>query len=242
MAKSTRQQREQETRRALDLSQLIELLMETAAGCVSDQRLTEAERELWIRQGQIFSSSVAELVKELEDHEHAHVRDYRLNKLFEALGSAASMLRLEIDTLQGACLAGREIDLARLQSAFEMLRKLLPTSVTETAPVASDDDDGSARRALLEIIENYAAANEAAATSAMEREEAVQAADAMAEPPPPPPVEPPPPKGGAKVVRLRQEPPAKQPTAHELWCRDYYGGGADRPLPPPGSRGSPRDW
>jgi hypothetical protein len=91
-----------------------------------------------------------------------------------------SMLRLEIDTLQGACLAGQAIDLARLQAAFAMLQKLLPTSVTETPPVAADDDDGSARRELLAVIEGYAAANEAAAAEALAREEACMADEAMA--------------------------------------------------------------
>jgi hypothetical protein len=153
-----------------------------------------------------------------------------------------AMLRLEIDTLQGECLAGHEIDLARLKSAFEMLRQLLPAAA-EPAPVASDDDGGDAQRALLEIIQNYDDANEAEAALAMEREEAVQAADAMAEPPPPPPLPPSPkpsPKTAAEVVPLRP----KAQSAHEAWVASTHSpyGGRDTALPPPGSRFSPRDY
>jgi DNA-directed RNA polymerase specialized sigma54-like protein len=41
----------------------------------------------------------------------------------------ASVLRLEIDALQGQRLAGQPVDLARLSTAFAMLQNLLPQSV-----------------------------------------------------------------------------------------------------------------
>jgi hypothetical protein len=44
-----------------------------------------------------------------------------------------ALLRLSLDSLQGAALAGREVDLSRLQSCFAMLQKLLPQSVAAGA-------------------------------------------------------------------------------------------------------------
>lgn len=74
------------TRRSL--RQLTDLLAGAAADGASNARLTDDERNQLIRQGAIFSSSVAELIKILEDHQHEHVREHRLYKLFEAVGSA----------------------------------------------------------------------------------------------------------------------------------------------------------
>jgi DNA-directed RNA polymerase specialized sigma54-like protein len=63
-----------------------------------------------------------------------------------------ALLRLSLDSLQGAALAGREVDLSRLQSCFAMLQKLLPQSVA--APQLREDF--SARRKLTELINNIA--------------------------------------------------------------------------------------
>jgi hypothetical protein len=101
VAKGTRQQlqrREQETRH--DLSQLTDCLKETAAACASDERLAKGERDLWIKQGNIFSSSVAELEAILTDHQYEHVREHRLYKLFEALGSACFIAKRVVDPIE----------------------------------------------------------------------------------------------------------------------------------------------
>jgi hypothetical protein len=46
----------------------------------------------------------------------------------------ASLLRLEVDTLQGKVLAGDTVDLGRLGVAFGMLTKLLPPAALEAEP------------------------------------------------------------------------------------------------------------
>lgn len=77
---------EQETRR--DLDQLTDLLAKAARDAASDNRLTEDDRQFLRRQGDIFSTAVSKLIELLaKDQQHAHVREYRLRKLFEALGS-----------------------------------------------------------------------------------------------------------------------------------------------------------
>lgn len=101
MAKSARHQlprREEETRR--DLSHLIELLKKTAADCASYEGLTKKERARWIRQGESFSSSVAELEMILTDRHPVRVREYRLYKLFEVLGSAC-FIAARVEDLTG---------------------------------------------------------------------------------------------------------------------------------------------
>jgi hypothetical protein len=64
----------------------------------------------------------------------------------------ASVLRLEIDALQGQRLAGQAIDLARLSTAFLMLQKLLPQSVA--APQLRESHH--ARDRLLQIVNDIA--------------------------------------------------------------------------------------
>jgi hypothetical protein len=86
------QRTEEETRR--DLGQFIDLVTKTAAASTSCEKLTKDEREWLIRQRNIFSSSVAELTAILADHHHEHVREHRLYKLFEALGSACVLAHL----------------------------------------------------------------------------------------------------------------------------------------------------
>lgn len=63
-----------------------------------------------------------------------------------------SLLRLTLDGLQGAALAGREIDLGKLQSCYAMLQKLLPQAIA--APVVHESS--AARRRLAELIDAIA--------------------------------------------------------------------------------------
>jgi hypothetical protein len=65
----------------------------------------------------------------------------------------ASLLRLSLDALQGAALAGREIDLGKLQSCYGMLAKLLPRAV-EAPPQLRESH--AARHRLAELIDNIA--------------------------------------------------------------------------------------
>ncbi len=131
MAKSARQQlarREQETQR--DLSQLIDLLAGTVTGCVSDKRLTKNERDRWIRQGKIFSSSVAELITILADHQHEHAREHRLYKLFEALGSACFIAKRVKDPIGNRLRTGRATDAKKLLS-----QRMDEIIIAEAAPI-----------------------------------------------------------------------------------------------------------
>jgi hypothetical protein len=97
-----------------------------------------------------------------------------------------ALLRLTLDGLQGQALAGQEIDLGRLQSAFGMLQKLLPAAAAP-APVAPDTEGHAVRARFAELIEGYVTANEATEAAALEREEAIMAAEAAGLPPPSPP-------------------------------------------------------
>jgi hypothetical protein len=81
----------EEERRRLELDQLVQLLTETAIDAATDQKVkfTDEKRAQLRRQSDILSGAVGELVKVLTDHPRALVREYRLTKLFEALGSSA---------------------------------------------------------------------------------------------------------------------------------------------------------
>jgi hypothetical protein len=62
-----------------------------------------------------------------------------------------SLLRLEVDGLQGAVLAGEQVDLARLSTALAMLQKLLPTQLAPAA-AAERDDFAGAREELRQLF------------------------------------------------------------------------------------------
>jgi hypothetical protein len=64
-----------------------------------------------------------------------------------------ALLRLQLDALQGAALAGREIDLGKLQSCYAMLSKLL--QAVEAAPPAVRESN-AARIRLARLIEAQA--------------------------------------------------------------------------------------
>jgi hypothetical protein len=79
--------RKSEIRRGLN--QLVQTLTRAAGSAAADQKakFTDTERELLRRHSDILPGAVAELTKILTDHPLEHVREYRLAKLFEALGS-----------------------------------------------------------------------------------------------------------------------------------------------------------
>jgi hypothetical protein len=65
-----------------------------------------------------------------------------------------SMLRLEVDGLQGSVLAGEQVDLDRLSTALAMLQKLLPAqALVAPTPPAETRFGPSARARLRELIE-----------------------------------------------------------------------------------------
>ena len=107
-----------------------------------------------------------------------------------------SLLRLEVDGLQGQVLAGQQVDLGRLTSALTMLRQLLPTQALVASPSLPETSTrrlGSDHRAKLRaLIEQTVFAPErveaAALADAQAREERV-AADEAAGVAPVPPVE-----------------------------------------------------
>ena len=60
-----------------------------------------------------------------------------------------SLLRLEVDTMQGKVLAGETVDLTRLVAAHGMLAKLLPErALVAPAPAAANHDFASAKEEL----------------------------------------------------------------------------------------------
>jgi hypothetical protein len=78
-----------------------------------------------------------------------------------------ALLRLQVDHLQSVALAGREVDLSKLQACHAMLTKLLPKAVEAPAAVRSPADD--ARERLAAIYDNIAAAREVAESESDER-------------------------------------------------------------------------
>jgi hypothetical protein len=65
-----------------------------------------------------------------------------------------ALLRLEIDSLQGAALSGETVDLQRLAAAHGMLQKMLPErALVASAPPAEPRFGPTARQRLRELIE-----------------------------------------------------------------------------------------
>jgi hypothetical protein len=79
-----------------------------------------------------------------------------------------ALLRLSLDALQGAALAGREVDLGKLQTCYAMLQKLLPQSVA--APLLREDH--TARRRLAALWDSIAEVQD------LDRDEKVTALEA----------------------------------------------------------------
>jgi hypothetical protein len=150
-----------------------------------------------------------------------------------------SLLRLEVDTLQGKVLAGEQVDLMRLSAALTMLHKLLPPAELKTE--SSKPDFSGAREELERFLQNRFEAIEYGYARESEIEAEVQAdfyRDAM-RPPAPARIGPPAP---ARVVYVdhavindRDEPvsppalaavPAtrKAPSSDAEWARWYQSG------------------
>jgi hypothetical protein len=89
-----------------------------------------------------------------------------------------SLLRLSLDSLQGAALAGREVDLSRLQSCYGMLAKLLPAAV-EAPPQLREDH--SVRAKVAALLNGYETARRFEEAESDERLFEALAADALAE-------------------------------------------------------------
>jgi hypothetical protein len=67
-----------------------------------------------------------------------------------------ALLRLSVTDLQGAALAGQDIDLDRLSEALSLLLKLLPEAALQAQPVAppSDGDDGDTLEEFERLLTN----------------------------------------------------------------------------------------
>ena len=136
-----------------------------------------------------------------------------------------SLLRLEVDTMQGQVLAGQVVDLTRLVAAHGMLQKLLPErALVAPAPAVEDRGSPTARERLRQLIENVFAAKDAELAESCQREEAVMAAEAMSASPPPPEPPPEPPEEKAPsdervvpFVAVRHGPPPGDDESSEGW-------------------------
>jgi LPS O-antigen subunit length determinant protein (WzzB/FepE family) len=143
-AEDERQRLELEARGGLD--QLVQLLTKAAHSAAADQKteFTDTERERLCRQSDILSGAVAELIKILTDHPYAHIREYRLANLFEALGSTAFLAPLVVenptfDRLRAAPATERRLEMVQKSTVvsiiceeFDTLRKQQPD--TEWGP------------------------------------------------------------------------------------------------------------
>ena len=98
-----------------------------------------------------------------------------------------SLLRLEVDTLQGQVLAGEQVDLARLVTAHGMLQKMLPErALVAPAPAAATHDFSGAREELARFLAQRAERIEARELKESERLRAEVARSCRSTPPEPP--------------------------------------------------------
>jgi hypothetical protein len=71
-----------------------------------------------------------------------------------------SLLKLEVDTLQGRVFAGEDVDLDRLSTSLGMLTKLLPEQSLQAAPIAeqlTSAEEAAAQAELEKTIDCYVA-------------------------------------------------------------------------------------
>jgi hypothetical protein len=127
------------------LNKLVQTLMWAAGSAAADQKtkFTDTERERLRRHSDILPGAVAVLMDILTDHPQANVREYRLAKLFEALGSTTFIASHVIDnptlerlrtaaageknqalaqTTKVALIVGEELDRFRKQQSDEFRR------------------------------------------------------------------------------------------------------------------------
>ena len=130
-----------------------------------------------------------------------------------------ALLRLEIDSLQGAALFGEQIDLQRLAVAHGMLQKMLPEKSLVASPAAASETrfgaDHKAR--LRRLIETTLLAPVIEDPVEIERKRDILAREEMAAAIAagvPPPVAPPPPLRPDNVVPL--DPNNRRPPDHYL--------------------------
>jgi hypothetical protein len=64
-----------------------------------------------------------------------------------------SLLRLEVDTMQGAVLAGEKVDLQRLVAAHGLLRQMLPAQALVAPAAAADHDFSGAHAELARLLD-----------------------------------------------------------------------------------------
>jgi predicted component of type VI protein secretion system len=73
-----------------------------------------------------------------------------------------SLLRLEVDSLQGKVLAGETVDLQRLVTAHSLLRQMLPErALVAPAPAPDEVDDETARSKFADLVDGYVRARHA---------------------------------------------------------------------------------
>jgi hypothetical protein len=148
-----------------------------------------------------------------------------------------SMLRLEVDGLQGAVLAGGQVDLARLSTALGMLRQLLPEKSLVASPAAAPEtrlgpDHRARLRDLIErtvLREDPREAERMRDIQAREEMAAVIAAGGTVEV-----ATPPPPRPAENVVPFDPnsvKPPQHYLKQHEPW-ESHYDGRAGPPAWP----------
>jgi hypothetical protein len=90
-----------------------------------------------------------------------------------------SLLRLEVDMLQGQVLAGETVDLTRLVAAHGMLQKMLPErALVAPAPAAADHDFAGAKEELRRLLDQRAGAIERREQNRENRETALLAENA----------------------------------------------------------------
>lgn len=191
-------------------------------------------------------SDPAEAYAALRD-ETARMFGYDLGNLSLTQGlqiDLVSLLRLEVDTMQGQVLAGETVDLNRLVTAHAMLQKMLPErALVAPAPAPEARFGPNAREKLRALIERTVLANDVAEAERLRdvREREEQAAVAAAAPFEPTPVAPPPPPEQPRAENVVPfDPNSVRPPAHYLrdgqprepW-RDHYDGRVTGPPPWP---------
>jgi hypothetical protein len=138
-----------------------------------------------------------------------------------------SLLRLEVDGMQGQQLAGQPVDLTRLAVAFGMLQKLLPQKL-EAEPAKQDVAD-DARTKLAGLLDGLSAAAEHEWADACSRE-----SEAAAMSPPAPALPGPPAPARTTYIDHAVVDPAPPPTptppqqsSDAEWARWYRSGAGD---------------
>jgi hypothetical protein len=165
-------------------------------------------------------------------NETAHLLRYDLASLSLTQSlylDAVTMLRLEIDNLQGRVFAGEDVDLGRLTSALALLQKLLPAEL-KVDPASQEatrrTDNRDKLKALFEASFAAADAEKKSRVEELEAREArVQQLEAELEAragAPPTVASTPSSPPALRVVEAAPQPP---PNSDSEWLRWYRAGG-----------------